>query len=308
MPIRMPWSSLPRPVTLWVEAELGGRVVAAKAQLNGFSSGSADRIVTDNGRRAFVKTVSRNRNPETLELHRREARVMRVLPREIRAPALLGVYDDDEWIALMLDDIEGVHPDGPRGAEIPTVLDAIAELPEASGPLGTLPHLRDELADDFNAWSRIAADGVDKTLPPLALSLRDRMMKTAVGAADALVGSHLVHLDCRADNILIDEAGAVWLIDWPWASIGARWFDGVVYLLDCVMRDELVDVDVFLGHPLFDGLQSEQLDAVLAALAGTFYNNARHPAPPNMPTLRAFQRAEADAAVTWLARRWASRG
>ncbi|TQK20160.1 phosphotransferase family enzyme [Microbacterium sp. SLBN-154] len=304
----MPWSSLPSTVTSWVEAELDGRVIATKAQLNGFSSGSADRIVTDNGRRAFVKTVARSRNAETLELHRREANVMRMLPSEVRAPALLGVYDDDEWIALMLDDIEGAHPHGPHGSDIPAVLDAIADLPEATGPLAALPQLHEELADDFNAWNRIDADDVDEALPPLALTLRDRMMETAVGAADAVVGDRLVHLDCRADNILIDEAGAAWLIDWPWASIGARWFDGVIYLLDCVMRDEVVDADVYLGHPLFDGLRSEQVDAVLAALAGNFYNNARQPAPPNMPTLRAFQRAEADAAVTWLARRWASHG
>ncbi|MGF3054280.1 aminoglycoside phosphotransferase family protein [Microbacterium sp. YY-03] len=302
---RTPWSSLPSTVTRWVETELGGRVVATKAQTNGFSSGSADRVVTDNGRRVFVKTMSRSRNADTLELHRREATIMRILPTEVRAPALLGVFDDGEWIALMLQDIEGVHPGGKHGADIPAVLDAIAELPEDTGRLGTLPRLRDELAEDFSGWSRIVADGADATLPSLAITLRDRMVEAAVGAADAVVGDHLVHLDCRADNILIDGAGAVWLIDWPWASIGARWFDGVTYLLDVVMRGEPVDVDEYLCHSLFETLRDEQLDAVLAALVGTFYNNARQPAPPSMPTLRAFQRAEADAAVAWLARRWA---
>ncbi|WP_404430135.1 aminoglycoside phosphotransferase family protein [Microbacterium lacus] len=301
----MPWSSLPATVTRWVEAELGGRVVTTNAQRNGFSSGSADRVMADNGRRVFVKTMSRSRNAETLELHRREAAVMRMLPNEVRAPALLGVYDDDEWIALMMHDIEGAHPGGQHGADIPAVLDAIAELPEAAGRLGTLPRLQDELVGDFSAWNRIVADGVDSTLPSLALALRDRMMEAAVGAAGAVVGDHLVHLDCRADNILIDGSGTAWLIDWPWASIGARWFDGVTYLLDVVVRGESVDVDWYLSHPLFDTLRSEQVDAVLAALAGTFYNNARQPSPPNMPTLRAFQRAEADAAVAWLARRWA---
>ncbi|WP_394278398.1 phosphotransferase family protein [Microbacterium sp.] len=305
MPTRMPWSSLPPTVTRWVETELGGRVVTTKAQQNGFSSGSADRVVTDNGRRVFVKTVSRSRNAETLELHRREATIMRILPTEVRAPALLGVFDDDEWIALMLDDVEGVHPGEQHGADIPAVLDAIAELPEAAGRLSTLPRLHDELAEDFSAWNSIVADDADATLPSLALTLRDRMIEAAVGAADAVVGDHLVHLDCRADNILIDGTGAAWLIDWPWASIGARWFDGVTYLLDVVMRGELVDVDGYLSHPLFETLRYEQLDAVLAALAGTFYNSARQPAPPNMPTLRAFQRAEADAAVAWLAHRWA---
>ena len=78
-------------MTQWVEAELGGRVVSASPQQNGFSSGSADRILADNGRRAFVKTVSRSRNEQTLQLHRREAEVMRMLPTEVRAPALLDL-------------------------------------------------------------------------------------------------------------------------------------------------------------------------------------------------------------------------
>ncbi len=305
MPTRMPWTSLPRTVVEWVEEELGGRVVTTKPQQNGFSSGSADRVVSENGRRAFVKTVSRSRNAATLELHRREAAVMRMLPSEVRAPALLGVFDDDEWIALMLNDIEGVHPGGERGADIHAVLDAIAQLPAAAGLHGALPNLHEELADDFNAWTRLVADGAHETLPPLALTIRDRMIDAAVGASEAVTGEHLVHLDCRADNILIDGSGSAWLIDWPWASVGARWFDGVTYLLDVVMRGELVDVDEYLSHQLFQDLTPEQLDAVLAALAGTFYNNCRQPAPANMPTLRAFQRAEADAAVTWLTRRWA---
>lgn len=77
------------------------------------------------------------------------------------------------------------------------------------------------------------------------------MIDAAVGASEAVTGEHLVHLDCRADNILIDGSGSAWLIDWPWASVGARWFDGVTYLLDVVMRGELVDVDEYLSHQLF---------------------------------------------------------
>jgi hypothetical protein len=305
VPARIPWSSLPPVVTRWVEAELGGRVVSVTSQANGFSSGSADRVATENGRRAFVKTVSRSRNSGTLELHRREAAVMRLLPAEVRAPAMLGVFDDDEWIVLLLDDIEGTHPGGRNGADTTAVLDAIAGLPVADRRLGGLPTLGDALADDFSAWSRIIADGADAFLPPLAFSLLDRMVDAATGAAAAVAGDHLVHLDCRADNILIDKAGVAWLVDWPWASVGARWFDGLTYLLDIVVRGEPEDVEERLSHHLFATLSPDQADATLAALAGMFYDNARRPAPPDMPALRPFQRTEADAAVTWLARRWA---
>lgn len=304
MLIRTQWSSLPSVVTGWVEQQLGAPVVQAATQANGFSSGSADRVLTADGRRAFVKVVSRARNAGAFELHRREAAVMQKLPSTVRAPELLGVFDDDEWVALLLADVDGQHPGDRRGADIPAVLDALAELPLAHGQLTTLPRVRDEMTDEFDGWSRLVNDGADSALPPTALGLRERMIGAATGALSAVDGHYLVHLDCRADNLLIDGTGAAWIIDWPWAAVGARWLDGLRYLLDVVMRAEPVNVDQYLGHPVFEGITSDHADTVLAALAGAFYDKARQPAPADMPTLRTFQKAEADAAVTWLTRRW----
>lgn len=305
MLLRAQWSTLPPVVTQWVEQELGGTVVSASTQANGFSSGSADRVRADNGRRAFVKAVSRDRNAGTFALHRREAAVMRMLPTQIRTPELLSVFDDGEWVALLLAEVDGDHPGDRRGKDIPAVLDTLAELPAVNARLASLPRVRDELADELDGWTRLVADGADATLPPPALGMRDRMIEVSAGALDAVDGNHLVHLDCRADNMLIDRAGLAWVIDWPWASIGASWLDGLTYLLDVVMSGEPVDVYRYLDHPVFEGMSPDQADAVLAGLAGGWYDKARLPASPDMPTIRGFQKAEADAAVTWLGRRWA---
>lgn len=304
MLIRTQWSSLPTMVTSWVEQQLGAPVVHAMTQANGFSSGSADRVRTADGRRAFVKAVSRERNAGAFELHRQEATVMQKLPPTVRAPQLLGVLDEDGWVALILADVDGEHPGNRRGEDIPAVLDALADLPIADGQLTTLPRVRDELADEFDGWNRLVSDAADRALPPPAFSLRERMRDAATEALHAMDGDYLVHLDCRADNLLLDQSGAAWIIDWPWAAVGARWIDGLCYLLDVVMRAEPVNVDRHLDHPVFEAMTSDHADAVLAALAGAFYDKARRPAPPDMPTLRAFQKAEADAAVTWLSRRW----
>jgi hypothetical protein len=43
--------------------------------------------------------------------------------------------------------------------------------------------------------------------------------------------------------------------------------------------------------------------ATLAALAGYFVSHVRRPPPPGLPTLRAFQRAQGEAAVRWLRKR-----
>lgn len=305
MPVRVQWSSLPPAVTRWVEYELDGPVVQVRTQTNGFSSGSADRVQTEAGRRAFVKAVSRTRNADTFALHRREASVMRMLPAGLPTPRLLDVFDDDEWVALLLVDIDGSHPGGQSGADIPAVLDALAALPRAGDRLSSLPRVRDELADDLNGWGRLLADGAHSTLPPPALALLDRLINASDRAGEAVDGDALVHLDCRADNVLLDRTGTAWIIDWPWAAVGARWLDGLTYLLDVVMRAEPVDVERYLSHPVFEGMSPGDADAVLAGLAGAWYDKARRPASADMPTIRAFQKAEADAAVSWLSRRWA---
>src|SRR6185437_5917666 len=93
-----------------VEGIVGGPVVAAQTQRGGFSPGTADRVRTADGRRAFVKAVSPAQNEFSAVLHRREAVVTAALPGYAPTPRLLGCYDDGDWVALVLEDIDGRHP------------------------------------------------------------------------------------------------------------------------------------------------------------------------------------------------------
>ena len=52
--VRVLWADLPLRVQAAVEEILGSPVVQAVSQPGGFSPGCADRIVTADGRRAFV--------------------------------------------------------------------------------------------------------------------------------------------------------------------------------------------------------------------------------------------------------------
>jgi hypothetical protein len=45
----------------------------------------------------------------------------------------------------------------------------------------------------------------------------------------------------------------------------------------------------------------DDMRSVLIGIAGFFVNGSRRPAPPGLPTLRAFQKAQADALLGWLA-------
>ncbi|GAB2748754.1 hypothetical protein GCM10027072_51730 [Streptomyces bullii] len=60
---------------------------------------------------------------------------------------------------------------------------------------------------------------------------------------------------------------------------------------------------VLTGHPLGRRADPEAVTATLAALAGYFLRHCLRPAPPGIPALRAFQRAQGDAALDWLRRR-----
>lgn len=310
---RTTWDDVPAALRDRIGLALGSPVVRAHSQADGWSPGSADRVETADGRRAFVKTLSRSRNGDGIAMHRREARVMAALPPSVQAPRLLASFDElhdgDEWVALVLEDVDGRHPGGDgAGADVTAVLDALHTLPRATGTLTTLPRLADDLRAEFAAWDRMLAAGLPDGVPPEVAAFAGRFAEAARSAADLVDGEYLAHVDCRADNLLVDRDGRVWVVDWPWASVGAHWLDPLTYLLDVLVRGERVDVDQHLGtHPVFVGLEPGTVDAVLAGLAGLFFEKAAQPAPPNMPTIRAFQRSEGVAAADWVLRRWATR-
>ncbi|TWX38283.1 aminoglycoside phosphotransferase family protein [Frigoribacterium sp. ACAM 257] len=298
---RTTWAEVPRAVRRALEEALGSEVEEAVSQSAGFSSGSADRLVLADGHRVFAKSASRSRNAGTHELHRREAGVVRELPASVSAPRLVAEVEQDDWVVAAFEDVDGRHP-GPDDTTL--VLDALAALPRVDG-VSALPRLTDELTPDAASWDRLSAAGAVGELDPWTVTHLDRLRDASLRLPEAADGDHLVHLDCRADNLLVDAGSRVWLVDWPWASVGASWFDSVTYLLDVLVRDPSSDVE---GHLLHDSLREvppEAVDAVLAGLAGSWTEALQTPAPADMPTLREFQRREAAAALGWLRRRWA---
>ncbi|WP_456285505.1 phosphotransferase [Microbacterium sp. JZ70] len=277
--------------------------MAASSQASGFSPGSADRVLLADGRRQFVKAIDRDVNAVGHALHAREAEIMRMLPPATPVPRLSAAVEDGGWIALLLEDVEGVHP---RSEDLHRVLGALVDLPEPSAQLaGDLPRTSSELVAEQGGWDRLidadALEGIDAW----TRAHLDELQGASARLSAAVDGVQIVHLDLRTDNVLIDGAGGVWIVDWPWATIGAGWLDGVTYLLDVLMHRHDVDVDgVVRSHPLFADVAPDDIDAVLAGLAGAFLDKARQPAPPGMPTIRSFQAREARAALAWLARRW----
>ncbi|WP_204032929.1 phosphotransferase [Micromonospora qiuiae] len=302
---RLRWWQLPRDVRSAVEKILGDRVVAAVSQPGGYSPGTADRVRTAGGRRAFVKAASPAQNPDTPVMHRAEARITAALPAYAPTPRLLGCHDDGYWVALVLTDVDGRHPATPWQAdELAAVLAALESMAAAltPAPVPDVPTIAEHLAGDFAGWRRIAEDP-PRDLHPWARAHLDDLVAAAEHGLAALAGDTLCHVDVRADNLLVDAAGRVTVVDWPWASRGPAWLDTAMLLVDVRLHGGH-DTEALLRRlPVIADADPDAITGLYAGLAGFFTDRARRPSPPGIPTVRAFQRAQSEAVLNWLAER-----
>ena len=301
----MQWDEMPKTVRSGIEEVLGAPVVAAESQPGGFSPGVAARVLLTDGSRAFVKAVTSERNADSPDIHRREALITVQLPESAPAPTFRGIYDDGTWVALVFDDVDGAAPRVPwEPDELTRVLLAIHEMSEAltPSPLAVEP-ARVWLTRIFGRWQEFAADVLLRQR--LSAGWRTRVDELVALEAQwqmAVEGNSLLHLDTRADNILL-TADRVYIVDWPWAAVGARWVDLVSFLPSVAMQGGPDPEEIWRAHPLARGVDGERVDAFLAAFAGMLTRSALDPAPPGLPTLRPFQAAMGERTRTWLAQR-----
>lgn len=300
---RAGWADVPDVVHEWVAEALGSPVVSASTQAGGFSPGVAVRLVCADGRRAFVKAVSPDQNPDSPEFHRRESKVTGALPVHPSLPRQLASYDDGYWVAMLYEDIVGWQPVLPwRKDELDLVLGTLHELSTVLDPC-PVPDPIDvatSMTEMGGLWRELAAWRPDDLDPWLARHL-DRLVELA--SEPFPTGSVLVHLDLRADNLLITESGDVVLIDWAQGGTGPPWLDLVLLLLEVEAHGGHDVERIIADHPLTRSVDPAQLTQAVLAASGMFEFQHRRPAPPGLPTLREFQRAYALASTGWLRRR-----
>ncbi|MFT4229383.1 MAG: phosphotransferase [Microbacterium sp.] len=311
MSSRIQWEEVDARLRAETERMLGSTVVEAASQPGGFSPGSADRVLLADGRRVFVKTGSTADNPDIVQFHRREAEIAARLDRSLPVPSFVGVVDLKDRIALALEDVAGRAPTTPwRSEELLATLDAFATIGRTRAPeIAALGDMRNAGATYGAGWSRLANELPE--LPALPDDLGEwvtanRTVLTRRGAemADASAGDRLVHLDARADNILIRPDGSVTVVDWPWAARGAGWIDALALLFNVRVSDATADVEAIVQeHPVFEAMPAEHADSVLAGFAGHFLFVSQGPPVPGIPTLRAFQFEQSVAILRWLRER-----
>jgi Ser/Thr protein kinase RdoA (MazF antagonist) len=303
---RLPWAETPAPVRRAVQGYLGSPVLVAESQPGGFSPGLAARLLLADGRRVFVKAVGVERNPRTPELFRAEARVMAALPATVPAPRLLWTYDDGDWVALLLEDVDGRPPAQPwRPDELARVLDAVTALAATLTPAPIqAPAVAELLERQFASWRGLAAGqgaGALAASAPWAAANLDRLAGLEAHWPEGAAGPTLLHADLRADNLLLTPERVVF-VDWPNACVGAAWVDLLLLLPSVALCGPPPDA-VFDAHPLGRAAAPDAVDAVLAALAGYFVVVGRQPPPKGLPAVRALQRAQGKVTLAWLRRR-----
>lgn len=290
--VRKRYDEVPTRVRAWAEGVLGSPVVAAFEQAGGMSPGCATRLETSDGRRAFVKAVGPELNPDTPGLFRHEAAVLRGLGHGHLWAGLLDVLDEpDGWVALLLEDVPGRHPDL-RHADSGRVLEAtdalaaalrglddvVAAAPRPTGPAwwfelwAALPGLPSEV---LPGWLRERADELERWHRELL-------------ARDSRDG--LVHGDIRNDNLLLRDDGSVVFVDWGMARPGPRWFDPLAVRLEWV--DQPVFDDLVASSPVLRELGDDLVTAFVAGLGGWLGYRSTVAVDVNLPTLNAFRRAE----------------
>ena len=238
------------------------------------------------------------------EMHRREARIAGALPAHAPVPRLWWSFDDGNWVVLLFEDIDGATPRTPwRADELERVLAALTELAATLTPSPLTVERAAELPVlPPDQWLELHNGPDGERLPD---AWRDRLPELILlehAWPDASHGDSLVHLDLRADNLLL-TAERVYIVDWPWATLGAPWLDLVGMLPSVAMQGGPDPERIWQAHPLSAGVDPNAVNAFLAALAGMLTRQSLLPPPPGLPTLRTFQSGQGRTARAWLAQR-----
>ena len=144
----------------WVEQQLGGSVSTVIDCVGGMSPGPAARVRTKRGASAFVKACGIGLNANTPDLLRSEARVLAALPPHPCLPRLLDVYDDGDWVALLVEDLVGASAPAPwRRDDLRRVSDAIREVRPVldATALDGLPAAKDSSPIFLTRWRDLEA-------------------------------------------------------------------------------------------------------------------------------------------------------
>jgi hypothetical protein len=312
--VRIQYADVPARGRAGVDDSLGSPVESWEEQVGGMSPGCETRVVAADGTRAFVKAVGLELNPGTPTLFRREIDTLERIGDHPLWASLRASYDADGWVALLLDDIPGGHPDLTDDSEMEALLGATEQLgevlrgvPAPWGPTAATivePGLVDVKAR-FRGWAS-ALDHLDEMpeeLVPREVSRDPAAMRRLVARLDE-GDTQLSHFDIRIDNLLRPRPGRIVFVDWGGAAVAPAWVDPLLARFERV-EDPWFDASVSRSPALVDAGDDRVTGYLVAFGAALAWASLQLPADVGLPTLNEFRRTEARRALVGAARRLA---
>lgn len=295
---RPPWSALPEAVRAEVAGLTGSPVVtAARPVSSGFTGAYAGTVRCADGSRVFVKAGGPDQ-PFVVAALAQEARVLRLLPHGIPAPAVVGAGSVSGWSVLVLEVIKGRMPGQPWTADdIDSVHAACVALAERATPvpegLGGASVGQSMSRDGAILAAGQALDAghfeLPDGMPAWVLDRKEALGRLVLGAGDRIRGDTLSHGDIRPDNLLIDRCGRALVLDWNWVGAGPAWADFVGLLP--MMGWQGHDVARLVAQsPLTREADPDAVDGFVACVAVFMMDSFRKEPPPGCtPALRRHQ-------------------
>jgi hypothetical protein len=303
--VRLPYEAVPAAVRSWVEGRLGSPVVETAEQVGGMSPGCATRLTCADGTRAFVKAVGAELNPDTPGLFRREIGVLGHLGEHELWARLLASYDDGAWVALLIEDVEGRHPDFTHPDELATVLagtDRLSTVLQERDVPSTVDLI--EVASVFRRWAVCLdslADAPERTPVPRWLRPDPHGWADVLREHAERPMPHVVHWDIRVDNLLRRPGGGVVFVDWGMAARGPAWADPLLARLERV--DEQWFDDSIADSPALREAGEDAVTAFLAGFGAYLAVRSLVAVDVNLPTLNDFRVRESRRMLEAVARR-----
>ncbi len=310
--LRPDWSGLPQALRDALVVALGSEIAEAGPPVSsGFTGGFAGPLKLADGRRVFVKASDDTLHP--YRAYQREAEVVPQPPPDIHVPAIVATAHatdgERKWFAVVSEWVGGRMPGVPWTADdfalVTATCERIAEVMDPS-PL-----------DGLHTFIGDLEEGESPLLVPAQIMAGERPLPTGLQpwtrdvlpeladlvqlAPEAFAGNAATHGDLRPDNLLIDDAGTCWTVDWNWLALGPPWMDWVG-LLPVAQHHGIDTAAAIRSSPLTADVPSDHLDCFAAVVAAYMLKNADQPPPLGCTqAVREHQRFLAWTFLDWLA-------
>ncbi|MFJ5129945.1 phosphotransferase family protein [Streptomyces sp. NPDC088555] len=301
---RLQWTDVPPPLRARLEDTLDAPVTGTATPAGGFGHQLAAALTLADGRRVFVKAAPDDDPLTAANVH--EAAVLDVLPPGAPAPDLLGVHRAAGWTAIVIAHLDGPHPDlSPASGDTEqtwALLDKLTSSP-APAPYAAAVSTMLSTAAALHGWDELLPDP-PADLAPTARTHLPQLAELEASWPALAHGDRVVHGDLRADNMVHDQARGVTFVDWAHATTGPACIDAASLAPQLILAGHTpADIARLLRDHPATASSPDTTTAFLAALTGHWHHNARKPAPPGAPGLRAYQHRAAGAGLALLIHR-----